>query len=298
MRKIIKWFSGKNAGRAFLSPTVIILLSLTLFPFVFALYLTFGNVSLMGGISISFAGVKNWTRLFSDERFWNALINTLVIVSVAVFVEYIIGLGLSLMLDKNVKGKNFFRVLFLVPMMLTPIAVGYIWRMMFNQTRGPIDHILTLMGLPAVEWLTSSNLAIFSIIIADIWQWTPFMVLILFAGLQTVPEDLVEAAKIDGGTAWQIFCFVTFPLLIPSSIAAILIRALTAFVYIDKIYILTAGGPGLSTETLTLFAYNLGLRSFDLAYGSTIATSLFVLVLVLSLLFLLFTKKYQDITLE
>ncbi|MFQ6067014.1 MAG: carbohydrate ABC transporter permease [bacterium] len=298
MRNIWGSFTGKKAGRAFLLPAVIILLTLTIFPFLFSLFLSFGKVSFVGGLKIHFAGLKNWGRLFADERFYNALSNTILIAVSAVAIEYVLGLGLALLLNRKVKGSTFFRVLFLLPMMLTPIAVGYMWRMMFNPTRGPIDHILPLLGLPAVAWLTEPKIVLYSVILSDIWHWTPLMILILFAGLQSIPPALLEAAKVDGASGWQLFREVIFPLLAPASIAAILLRAVEVLKIVDKIYILTGGGPGISSESMTLFGYSLGLRAFDLAYGATIAFSLFITVLIISIVFLLMTRRLQEISLE
>jgi len=256
-------------------------------------------VSFVGGLSIHLVGFRNWARLFSDERFWNASSNTVFFVVLAVGLEYVLGLGLAILLSQsNIRGRSFFRVLFLTPMMLAPIAVGYMGRMMFNQTRGPVNHILTHLGLPAVAWLTDTGIAMYSIVLMDVWQWTPFMFLILFAGLQTIPSGFLEAARVDGASRWQLFRHIIFPLLAPASLAAILIRVLEAFKVIDTIYIMTGGGPGISTESMTLFGYSIGLTAFDLAYGSTIAFSLFVMVLVLSIALLLMTRRYQEVTFE
>lgn len=299
MDRISSLFSGKREGRAFLAPTVLLLLALTVFPFIFSLWLTFSKVSFVGGLSIHLVGFRNWARLFSDERFWNASSNTVFFVVLAVGLEYVLGLGLAILLSQsNIRGRSFFRVLFLTPMMLAPIAVGYMGRMMFNQTRGPVNHILTHLGLPAVAWLTDTGIAMYSIILMDVWQWTPFMFLILFAGLQTIPSGFLEAARVDGASRWQLFRHIIFPLLAPASLAAILIRVLEAFKVIDTIYIMTGGGPGISTESMTLFGYSIGLTTFDLAYGSTIAFSLFVMVLVLSIALLLMTRRYQEVTFE
>jgi len=298
MTNILSSFRGNKAGRAFILPAVIILLLLTIFPFLFSLFLSFGKVSFLGGLQIHFAGLKNWLRLFSDERFYNALSNTVLIAVIAVAIEYVLGLGLVLLLNRGVKGSTFFRVLFFLPMMLTPIAVGYMWRMMFNPTRGPINHVLPLLGLPAVGWLTEPKVVLYSIVLTDIWQWTPFMILILFAGFQSIPPALLEAAKVDGASGWRLFREIIFPLLIPASVAAILLRSIEVLKIVDKIYILTGGGPGIYSETMTLFGYNLGLRAFDLAYGATIAFSLFATVLVISIIFLLMTRRSQEISLE
>lgn len=294
-RGLLGWLSGRYAGRGFLAPTVILLLLLTIFPFLFALFLTFGKVSVLGPLSISFQGGKNWARLVQDERFWNSLLVTLKIAGLATVLQYALGLGLALLLNQKIPGRGFFRMVFLMPMMLAPIAVGYLWRMMFGPAYGPINGILARLGLPMQEWLTNSQTAIRAVIMTDVWQWTPFVLLILFAGLQAIPTELVEAAKVDGAKSWQLFFYIILPLLAPASIAAILLRLIEAFKIVDIIYILTTGGPGISTESLTLYAYSRGLRAFDLAYGSTLAFSLFLTVLVISLLFVRGVRRFQEV---
>jgi multiple sugar transport system permease protein len=294
-RALFGWFTGRYAGRAFLAPTVILLLLLTIFPFLFALFLAFGKVSVLGPLHISFQGGQNWVRLVHDERFWNSLAVTVKIAGVATILEYLLGLGLALLLNQKVPGQGFFRMVFLMPMMLAPIAVGYLWRMMFGPAYGPINALLVRLGLPMQEWLTNSQTAIWAVIMTDVWQWTPFVLLILFAGLQGIPNELVEAARVDGAKSWQLFRYVLFPLLAPASIAAILLRLIEAFKIIDIIYILTTGGPGISTESLTLYAYSIGLRTFDLAYGSTLAFSLFLTVLVVSILFIRGVRRFQEV---
>ena len=288
---VSKWFRGKKAGRLFLAPTVVTLLTLTLFPFIFCLILTFGRVSL-APFEISFAGFRNWARLFDDYRFWTAINNTLFIVGLAVCVEYLIGLVLAVVLNQNIKGAGVLRNLFTIPMILAPIAIGYIWWMIYGYDYGPFNHLLVKLGIGRIGWLTDRDVAIFSIILSDIWQWTPLMLLILFAGLQGVPLELEEAALIDGASQWQVFWYVTFPMLAPASIAAIVLRTIEAFQIIAKPFVMTGGGPGTSTETLTLLAYKIGLKGFDLPYGATIAFSLFLLVLAFSMFFILGTRRF------
>jgi multiple sugar transport system permease protein len=278
---------------------VILLLCFTIFPLLFTLALVFGEAKFdEGGLRIGLVGLRNWTRLVHDARFWNAFSVTIRIVVAAVTLEYLLGLGLALLLDRKIRGRGIFRILFLIPMMLTPIAVGYMWRMIFDVGRGPITGILQRLGLPAVGWLTETRLAIYSIIITDVWQWTPFMFLILFAGLQAIPRDYVEAAKVDGASAWQLFRRVTFPLLAPASIAAVLLRGMEGFKIVDTIYIMTGGGPGRSTESLTLFGYSIGFRAFDLAYGATIAFSLFLAVMVGAIVFVTLSRRFRYVRLE
>lgn len=291
--------ASKRQGRMFLAPTVVLLLCFTVFPLLFTVALVFGEARFGGGgLHIGFVGLRNWTKLVHDARFWNASAVTIRIVLVAVTLQYLMGLGLAILLDRKVRGRGIFRVIFLIPMMLTPIAVGYMWRMIFDVGRGPITGILQRLGLPAVGWLTETNVAIYSIIITDVWQWTPFMFLILFAALQAIPRDYVEAAKVDGASGWQLFRHVTLPLLGPASIAAILLRTIECFKIIDIIYIMTGGGPGRSTESLTSLGYSFGFRAFDLAYGATISFSLFIAVLVAFLVFVALTRRFRHVGLE
>jgi multiple sugar transport system permease protein len=290
---------GRREKRLLLSPTVILLLFFTLFPFVFTLALVFGNVSFTGGkMAIQFAGISNWVRLFHDQRFWNAVLVTIKIVFIAVFMEYCIGLILALLLYKRPFGCGFFRVLYIIPMLLTPIAVGYTWRMILDVGRGPITGILQRIGLQPIGWLVDPKIALYSIIITDIWQWTPFMFLLLYAGLEAIPKDYLEAADVDGATAWRKFLYVIMPLLAPPSIAALLLRSVECFKIVDVIYIMTGGGPGQATESLTLFGYNVGFRAFDLAYGATIAFSLFFMVLIAAMFFTMLTRSLRAIRLE
>lgn len=288
----------QRIGRAFLAPTVIILLALTILPFLLTLGLSFTRITFVGGINFHFAGLANWSRLFADERLWNAIINTTIIVAGGVSVQFLIGLWLALLVNRKIKGQGFFKVLFLLPMLLAPITVGYMGRMMFSYLRGPINDILHRVGLDRIEWLISGETALLSIILADIWQWTPLMFLILFVGLQTIPKEFVEAASIDGASSGKLFRYITLPLLAPAALAAILFRTVEAFKIVDIIYIMTGGGPGLSTESMTLLAYISGLRTFDLSYGSAISFTLFVPVLLSIGLFLTMTRRYRAVTFE
>lgn len=277
----------------FLSPAVAILLLFTIFPFIFTLALTFSRVSLIGGLSLRFGGVANWARLLSDDRVLNSLTNTVFIVVAAVALELVLGLGLALLLNQRLRGAAFFRTLFIIPMALAPIAIGYTWRMLYHETIGPLNAILASLGLPGVPWLSTMTVARLSIILVDVWQWTPFVFIVLLAALQALPQDVLEAAQLDGASSWQLFGHVILPMLLSAILAVGLLRMLEAFKIVDTIFILTGGGPGVSTESLTLHAYYIGFLSFDLAYGATIALSLFVLVLLVTTVLLRVTRRYQ-----
>ncbi|MBA7648742.1 Melibiose/raffinose/stachyose import permease protein MelD [subsurface metagenome] len=292
-------FIEQRTGRAFLAPTVIILLALTLFPFLLTIVFSFSQITFAaGGVQLHFAGLANWSRLFADARLWNALLNTLILVVFGVSVQFLIGLWLALLVNRKIKGQGFFKVLFLLPMLLAPITVGYMGRMMFSYVRGPINDIFHLVGLERIEWLISGDEALLSILLTDIWQWTPLIFLLLFVGLQAIPKEFEEAANIDGAAGWQLFRHITLPLLAPVAIAAILFRTVEAFKIVDIIFIMTGGGPGLSTESMTLFAYISGLRTFDISYGSAISFTLFIPVLLSIGVFLAMTRRYRIVTFD
>lgn len=277
---------GRWIPASFLLPAIVVILLLAIFPFVFTVALAFGRVSLVGGLSLDFGTLRNWAELFGDDRFWNSVQVTVTFVVVGVALQYVIGLALAMMVNQRLPGIRFLRVLFILPMTLTPIAVGYMWRMMFNESFGPLNDLLGRVGLAGAPWLSETRYALASLIAVDVWHWTPFIMILLLAGLQALPIEIVEAARVDGATAWQRFRFIIFPLLIPTSLAAVVLRALEASKVVDEIYIMTGGGPGISTESLTLYAYNAGLQSFDLAYGATIAVAMFLGVLILTVVFL------------
>ena len=237
--------------KVMLSPVVIILLLVTLFPFVFTIALTFSKVNLAGGFHISWNGLYYWGKLLGDARFWNSVARTYLIVGCSVSLEYVIGFALALALWQRMRLRDSFQVLFLAPMALTPIGIGYAWRMLFHETKGPLNDLLSHIGVAPVNWLTNAGTAVIPIIAVDVWQWTPFMLLILFAALQSFPDSLVEAARMDGASPWRLFSGIIFPVLWPSSVAAIFIRVIECFKILDVIVIMTGGGPGISTESAT-----------------------------------------------
>ena len=278
----------RSAKYVFLMPTVFLILALSIFPLLFSLALAFLSWDLsrlQGGIRL--AGLQNFVTLLSDTRFWNTARVTLIFVVGAVSLEYILGLGVALLLNQQeIRFRRFFRVSFLMPMMLTPAAVGYVGRMLFNESQGPINDVIRHLGGPVVPWLSDAPLALPTLMLVDAWEWTPFVMIVLLAGLQSLPTDVFEAARVDGANAWEIFRRITFPLLAPVSITAVLIRALEAFKLFDIVAVMTGGGPGTATETVTWYAYIVGMVNGNLGYASAIAYSLLIMVTAFSLIFL------------
>ncbi len=277
----------RAASYTFLMPTVLLILILSIFPLFFSLALSFMSWDLSrleGGVR--FIGLRNFATLFSDTRFWNDAKNTVYFVGAAVALQYLLGLGLALLLNQEIHFRRFFRVVFLMPMMLTPAAVAYVGRMLFNESMGPINDLIKHIGLPGVPWLSNSSLAMPSLILLDTWEWVPFMTIVLLAALQSLPPEVFESATVDGSNDWQTLRYITLPMIAPVSITVILIRALEAFKLFDIVVVMTGGGPGTATETVTMYAYTVGMRSGNLGYASAIAYSLLVIVIVFSTIFL------------
>ena len=278
----------------FLLPAILILFAFGIFPAVTSFLLSFTNFSLaLVGKKISFIGWANYSRLFSDSRFIFSMRNTLIYVILGVGLQYLIGMFLAMLIYDETKINKFYRVTFLIPMMLTPVAIGYTWRMMFHGTYGPINHLLSLINLPGISWLGSNKIAIFSVILVDFWQWTPFMILTLLAGRMSIPNENYEAAAVDGASKLQAFAYITFPILLPISLTVILIRAIETAKIVDIIYVLTGGGPGIATESVTLYGYVSGIKQFNLGYASSIAYTVLVAVMIFGFIFLRLKGRFE-----
>lgn len=283
---------GSQAGGwLFIGPAVLVLLLLTIFPLVFSLGLSFSNVSQDNGLTFGAFTLSNWGQLLADSSFWGSLSFTVLFVVVAVTIEFLIGFGLALLLWRHIPGAGFFRVLFSIPMMLAPVAIGFMWRMLYDETNGPIDAILHALGFGGIPWLSQGGVAVAATIIMDVWEWTPFMFLLLLAGLQALPEESIEAAQLDGAAGFRVVRSVVFPMLAPISVMAIFLRMVDSFTIFGQIYLLTGGGPGTATTSTTLFAFFQGFQDFQVSYGSTIALALLVLVTIIALVYLAVTRR-------
>ena len=279
--------TADRSKHIFLLPAAILILVLSIFPLLFSLVLTLVSWDLgrlEGGIR--FVGLQNFITLFGDSRFWSTTRVTITFVVLAVAFQYLLGLGLAILLNQQIRFRRFFRVVFLIPMMLTPAAVGYVGRMLFNEGIGPINNIIHILGGPMVKWLTSTKLALPTLILVDSWEWVPFMMIVLLAGLQALPPEVFESGRVDGASTWQIFQHITFPMLLPVSVTVIVIRGLEAFKLFDIVMVMTGGGPGTSTETVTMYAYQVSMKNGNLGYGSAIAYALLIMITIFTLIFL------------
>jgi multiple sugar transport system permease protein len=268
-----------------LLPALAVLISITVFPFFYLIYLSMHSWNIAKPGSFHFNNFGNFVALFSDPRFLNAILRTLNYVGAAVVVEFGIAFGLASFLSKKFWGKKVILPLLIIPLGVTPIVASLVWKILYHSEYGLINYFIELLGLIPPMWLTDKNIALYSIIIIDVWRWTPLIMLIFIAGITALPKDVYEAAELDGARGWQRFKNITWPLLLPISSVVILMRLMDAFKAFDDIYGLTQGGPGTSTETMNILLMLTSFRYYDFGKGSAISLVMLVLVTGLCTMF-------------
>ena len=253
----------------FIAPAFLVLFIILVYPLGYSFWLSFHDWTLYNfRTAIPFVGLQNYIQLLTSGEFFHSVGITLLFMAGAISLEFVIGMGLALLLDRNLWGKGIIRSLILLPMMVTNVVIGLTWRLLFNYQFGIINYYLGVLGIAPVQWVSSPTMAMPSIIIVDVWNTTSFVTLMLLAGLQSLPEEPFEAARIDGASAWQSFRYLTLPLLRPTIMVALLWRIIDTFRIFDVVYLLTAGGPARATETVSLFVYRNGFQLFNLGYAS------------------------------
>ena len=274
----------------FLFPGLFVLIGILIFPIIFTIRLSFSGWNSYTP-EMNFIGITNYIRLFTDDpRFWESFFRLSFLSVTTVVLQYIIGFSLALMVWRDIKFKRFFRVMFLIPMMTTPVIMTVIWRTFFHESLGPVNDLLGTFGI-GPKWLSDPATAKITVIIVEVWQWTPFMFLLLLAGLLSLPKEPFLAAAIDGASAFRKFVFVTFPLMAPISIGAIIIRLIEASKIMDTVFVLTSGGPGTATETSSFYIYIKGLREFQMGYAATLSfTYLVIMIISLTIIAKVLTK--------
>lgn len=263
----------------FVLPLALVLSAVMLYPVAFSFWISLHDYRLTRLNDVRWVGFENYKFIATDPGFLNAMSNTITFVIGAVALELILGLGLAILLKRLLRFQNFIRSILLAPMFITPIAVGLMFRFLLNSELGVISHYLGKIGI-VVDWF-GPQLALFSIILIDVWQWTPFMVLMFLAGLESLPKSPFEAARIDGASAWLTFRCVTLPMLRPVITVAIIIRALDAFKVFEYIFAITRGGPGDATETIMYYIYQAGFRFFRMGEAAAAAFLLIIVILIL-----------------
>ena len=276
----------------FLVPSGLVLTLVLLYPLGYAIYLSFFNYYL-GSEERTFIGLGNYAALLGDERFWSSLWKTLIIVGSAVSLEFVVGLAVAFGLYKLTFGVRTFNLLLFLPHIITPVVAALFLRWVFMGRWGLIDGLLISFNIFPPDWLGSPGWARLTVVLADAWQFTPFMILVLYAGLNTVDQNQIESAKMDGAGNWTILTRIMLPALRPLIVFVLAIRTMDAFRFFDSIYVLTAGGPGTATETITIYTYALAFRLLEVGKGSALGvlTLLIVAALVALLILIVYRRE-------
>lgn len=262
-------------------PSIVLVLSIAIYPIGFAFYLSLTNRILANPL-VKFVGLKNYINNMTDPRFWQFTKTTTIFVVFSVALELLLGFGLALLLNQNIKGRTIFRTIMLVPLMIPPVTAALMWRVMLDATTGPINYLLGLVGIKGPTWLASSATALPTIIAIDVWIFTPFVTLILLAGLQSIPETMYEAAAVDGASTWKTFRMVTLPMLRPMIYLVLLFRLALSLTTADTIYATTAGGPNIATTTLNFAAFQ---QLFDygfMGYAASLGITVFIIINIIT----------------
>ena len=275
---------GPALAWQFIAPAALISIVLIGLPLAGLIALSFFDLNLTRGNAMRFVGAGNYLVILRDANFWHALWITLIFIVETVVLQLVGGIGVALLLSQRLPGMSIIRTLFLAPMMIAPAFTGMIWRLCLSDDFGIVKYVLQLFGwMRPPLWLGDPNFALHTISLINAWQWTPFVVLFVMAGLQIIPDDLYEAAHLDGAGAVRSFFAITLPLLTPILVSVLVFRTIDAVKVFDVIYATTGGGPGTSTETLSYLVYQQTANFFNLGYGSAIAVVMLVVVALLAL---------------
>ncbi|MCO4319148.1 sugar ABC transporter permease [Phyllobacterium sp. 21LDTY02-6] len=255
-----------------LAPACIFLVLLTVYPVLELIAMATSTITFERAREIwRFTPVENFRQLLDDDIFRIALKNTVVFALVSVVIEVCFGIGLAILVSSAGKAKAILRTILIIPILMPPVAIGSMWKLMYSLDFGVLNQAITLIGLPAVNWLGSTSLALLSVVIVDVWHWTPFVFLILLAAVEAIPNDVIEAARIDGASNRSIVFRIIIPLIWPTIVVALFFRTILAFKVFDQIFLLTSGGPGTSTEVVSLHLHKVYFQQNDLGFGSMLS---------------------------
>ncbi len=273
----------RRFAAALLAPAFLALLATTTFPLLYLVWTSAFRMDLAMPFVDGFVGVENYRQLLADDRFWASLVVSLVYTASTVVLQVAIGLGLALLVMDMGRGQGLFRIVAILPVVLSPAVVGMVWRtFMLAPEFGVVDYLAITAGLGSRNWLGDPTLALVSVVAIHTWQWTPFAFMVLLASLTALPEDLYEAARIDRANAWQRFTRITLPLIRPAIVMVVIMRTMVALTAFAAIFTVTGGGPGTATEILNLYAYRKSFTELSIGYGSTLAVALLILTVVIS----------------
>ncbi|MEO1672631.1 MAG: sugar ABC transporter permease [Cyanobacteria bacterium J06631_2] len=272
----------KMTGWIMLIPALLVLGLVFIYPIARAFWLSWFTENLGTQLQPVFSGLSNYQRMIGDGRFWQSLWNTSVFTIASVVLELLLGLGVALVLNKSFFGRGVVRTIAIIPWALPTAVMGLAWAWIFNDQYGVVNDLLLRLGLieTGINWLGTPTLAMIALIVADVWKTTPFISIILLAGLQSISEDLYEAHRLDGASPWQSFRQITLPLLMPQILIALLFRFAQSFGVFDLVQVMTGGGPAGSTETVSIYIYSTVMRYLDFGYGAALVVVTFLLLVL------------------
>ncbi len=294
VRLRFQWLTDKRMTILFLLPTMVLLLMIAIFPLIWSLRLSFTDWSVIGdaGTAPVATGLENYRNIMglgesaSQQRLGREVVDRFAItgqfVIPAVTIQLVLGFGLALLLNRKFAGRGLIMTLMLIPMMLTPVVVTLFWRYIFRTDIGVLNHFIEMLGGTAVDWLNQVKIAPWALVLVDVWMWTPFMMLISLAGLSAIPKYLYEAADVDRASGWFKFRNITLPLVTPLLLIAILFRTMDAYKLFDQVWVLTGGGPGSSTQTMSFYLYQVAFNDFDTGLGSSIGYVMLIVIIALA----------------
>lgn len=278
----------------FLAPSVLLLGMYVLYPIIDAFRLSFFR---WNGLTAeaTLIGFANWRRLVADAIFWQALRNNLLVVVLSIAIQIPVGLGLAVLLERgrNLPLLRVFKTIYFFPMLMSAVAIGILFKYIFDPTFGLVNQLLELVNIPPQSWLGDTRLALLTVIIVISWQFIPFYMMLFIAALTSIPPELRDAARIDGATHSKYYLYIAVPLISGTIRTAVILALIGSLKYFDLIWVMTGGGPNHASELMATYMYKKAFPSFEVGYGSTIAVALFVVVMVLSLLALQFTRRYE-----
>lgn len=283
-------------GYIFVAPAVLLILVVAIYPLISTFLLSLFHKNLLDPLDDSFVGFSNYRKLVADPLFWGASKNTIVFVVIGVLFEFLFGLGLALIMNSAIKGRGIIRAVALIPWAIPTVVSATMWLWLYNDQWGFINIALTKMGILSQHkaWLSDPTISLFAVIFADIWKTTPFMALLILAGLQMIPYDLYESAAVDGANRIRQFFSITLPMLRPTILVALLFRTLDSFRVFDLVYVMTMGGPGHSTEVISLYTYKTLFKDLDMGYGSTLSVSIFIIISIISFVYVRVLSKKEE----
>ncbi len=277
--------NARENGNQFVMPAVVLLTAVTVYPVLSVLYLSLHRRLLIFNIA-EFTGLDNYRFLLSDDRFWNAFGNTVYFTAASVALELLLGLAIALLLNRSFRFKGLVTAAVLVPWAVPTVVSARMWEWMYNTDFGILNHVLGLK----INWLGSPLWALNAAVFMDVWKTTPFVVILLLAGLTVSPRELYQSARIDGAGAWPTFTKITLPLLRPVIVVVLIFRTLDAFRVFDAVYVLTGGGPANTTETLSIYAYKVLFQTLQFGYGSTLSVVVFLCTGAIAVLYFRFLR--------